>query len=79
MNKGRFEGSARSLKPADHQWHARGQGFKSPQLHANPHRWCGFDDCDLMEITRAGEPELCVDRWERLGRPATDKFPARSG
>ncbi len=33
MNKGRFEDSARSLKPADHQWHARGQGFKSPQLH----------------------------------------------
>ena len=36
MNKRRFEGSASSLKPADHQWHARGQGFKSPQLHAEP-------------------------------------------
>ena len=33
MNTGRFGGSGRSAKPPDLAWHARGQGFKSPQLH----------------------------------------------
>jgi hypothetical protein len=43
MNTGRFEDSARSAKWADHQWHARGQGFRSPQLHhQNPPQNAGF-------------------------------------
>jgi hypothetical protein len=33
MNTRPFGHSPRSAKWADHQWHARGQGFKSPQLH----------------------------------------------
>ena len=34
MITGEFDGLARSPKPPDLAWHARGQGFKSPQLHA---------------------------------------------
>ncbi len=48
MKTGRFRGSAKSLKPPDLAWHARGRGFKSPQLHAGR----------VRDLTAFRQPEI---------------------
>jgi len=45
-------GAARRCEPPAHRWHARGQGFKSPQLHP---RSQALSTVDRLRIARLGQ------------------------
>ena len=45
-------GAARRCEPPAHRWHARGQGFKSPQLHP---RSQALSAVDRLRIARLGQ------------------------
>src|SRR4029450_12213295 len=60
-------GPARGREPPAHQWHARGQGFKSPQLHQaqrigrTPAQGCLSADC--QQITSCGHQNILSSDW----------------